>query len=131
MENKYLRHTDDEWLAIINQCRSSGDSDRIWCQEHHITLSTFYYQIRRLRKKACCIPEPVKSAGRAQEVVQIDFDTQERYPVPLSTVTSSETAVTGDKISTGRHSLKCQVPRGLEFANIPDFSYNKIRRKTG
>lgn len=93
MENKYLRHTDDEWLAIINECRSSGDSDRIWCQEHYITLSTFYYQIRRLRKKACCIPEPVKSAGRIQEVVQLDFDTQERYPVPLSTVTSPKTAV--------------------------------------
>lgn len=93
MENKYLRHTDDEWLAIINECRSSGDSDRIWCQEHHITLSTFYYLIRRLRKKACCIPESVKSAGRIQEVVQLDFDTQERYPVPLSTVTSPGTAV--------------------------------------
>lgn len=93
MENKYLRHTDDEWLDIISECRSSGDSDRIWCQEHHITLSTFYYQIRRLRKKACCIPEPVKSAGRAQEVVQIDFATQDRYPVPLSAVTSPETAV--------------------------------------
>ncbi|WP_432764117.1 IS66 family insertion sequence element accessory protein TnpA [Hungatella effluvii] len=43
MENKYLRHTDDEWLAIINECRSSGNSDRIWCQEHRITLSTSYY----------------------------------------------------------------------------------------
>ncbi|WP_279288699.1 hypothetical protein [Hungatella hominis] len=43
MENKYLLHTDDELLAIINDCRSSGNSDRIRCREHRITLSTFYY----------------------------------------------------------------------------------------
>lgn len=94
MKNKYLRHADDEWLSIINECRSSDDSDRIWRQEHHITLSTFYYQIRRLQKKPVAyIPVPVKSAGRAQEVIQIDLCTQDRYPVPLSAVTSPETAV--------------------------------------
>lgn len=66
METKYIRRTDDEWLNIINECRTSGCSDKLWCQEHNITLSTFYYQIRRLRKKACCIPKPVNSSVNIQ-----------------------------------------------------------------
>lgn len=94
METKYIRRTDDEWLNIINECRSSSDSDRIWCQEHNITLSTFYYQIRRLRKKACCIPKPVNSSVNIQEVVQLDF-TEQNAPLssPEIRATKAETAI--------------------------------------
>lgn len=99
MENKYIRHTDDEWLSIINECRTSGCSHKFWCQDHNITLSTFYYQIRRLRKKACCIPEPVNSSAKTQEVVQLDFS--EQYaplpssvsPLPEVRAAKTETAV--------------------------------------
>lgn len=56
MENKYIRRTDDEWLSIINECRTSSCPDKFWCQEHNITLSTFYYQIRRLPKKTTVFP---------------------------------------------------------------------------
>lgn len=29
---------------MIIECRSSGYSDKNWCQDHNIALSTFYYQ---------------------------------------------------------------------------------------
>ena len=61
MPKKNPRRTDKEWLNLIQECRSSGLSDKCWCQEHHIHTSNFYYQIRRLRQKACEIPEPVHS----------------------------------------------------------------------
>lgn len=48
MENNYICHTDDKWLSIINECRTSGCSDKFWCHEHNITLSTFYYQVRTI-----------------------------------------------------------------------------------
>lgn len=99
MENKYIRRTDDEWLSIINECRTSGCPDKAWCQEHNITLSTFYYQIRRLRKKACCIPGPVNSSVKKQEVVQLDFSAQDArlspsvLPLPEIEPAKIETAV--------------------------------------
>jgi hypothetical protein len=58
MANRNPRCTDEEWLNLIQECRSSGLSDKCWCEEHHIHTSNFYYQIRRLRKMACDIPEP-------------------------------------------------------------------------
>ena len=75
MPKRNPRRTDKEWLDLIQECRSSGLSDKCWCQEHHIHTSNFYYQIRRLRQKACEIPEPSHSAlpGK-QEVVQLSFE---------------------------------------------------------
>ena len=75
MPKRNPRRTDKEWLDLIQECRSSGLSDKCWCQEHHIHTSNFYYQIRRLRKKACEIPEPSHSlpSGK-QEVVQLSFE---------------------------------------------------------
>lgn len=61
-DKKHPRRTDEEWMNLIQECRSSGLSDKCWCEEHHIHTSNFYYQIRRLRKMACEIPEPTHSA---------------------------------------------------------------------
>ena len=67
--------TDEEWLALIRECRSSGLSDKRWCEEHQIHTSNFYYQIRRFRKMACEIPESQSvCALNKQEVVPISFD---------------------------------------------------------
>ena len=96
MAQRKPRRTDEEWLSLIQECRSSGLSDKCWCEEHHIHTSNFYYQIRRLRKKACTIPEPIHStfSGR-QEVVQLAFG--EETPCPSASLAvpeiSSDTAV--------------------------------------
>ena len=49
--------TKDEWLLIIQECRSSGLPDKAWCREHDISISSFYYNIRRLRNQAVNVPE--------------------------------------------------------------------------
>ena len=69
--------TDEEWLSLIQECRSSGLTDKQWCEAHQICPSNFYYQIRRFRKKACEIPESQsKTALTTQkpEVVQVTFE---------------------------------------------------------
>ena len=48
---------DEHWLKLITQCRSSGLTDRQWGIENGIPVSTFYYHVRALRKKACEVPE--------------------------------------------------------------------------
>lgn len=62
---------DEHWLKLITQCRSGGLTDRQWCIENGIPVSTFYYHARALRKKACEIPETMDAAVQKQEVVQI------------------------------------------------------------
>ena len=55
MRNK--RKTDEEWLSLIQECRYSGFSERVWCAQNDISINTFYNAITRLRKKACMIPK--------------------------------------------------------------------------
>lgn len=64
---------DEYWLELITQCRASGLTDRQWCIQNGIPVSTFYYHIRALRKKACEVPEAVNAVTPKQEVVQIPF----------------------------------------------------------
>ena len=71
---------DEHWLNLITQCRSSGLTDRQWCIENGIPVSTFYYHVRALRKKACEVPEAVDTVAQKQEVVQIPFWETEQHP---------------------------------------------------
>jgi len=41
--------TTREWLALITQCRSSGLTDKEWCEQYGVNMSTFYNAINRLR----------------------------------------------------------------------------------
>ena len=43
MSSKRLHYSDEKWLDLISECRSSGLSDKDWCMEHQIGISTFYY----------------------------------------------------------------------------------------
>ena len=70
---------DEHWLKLITQCRSSGLTDRQWCIENGIPVSTFYYHIRALRKKACEIPDAVDAAAQKQEIVQIPLCETEQH----------------------------------------------------
>ena len=68
-----------EWMELITQCRQSGLSDSMWCEQQGIPASTFYNAVTRLRKMACAIPAPSKKAKLSmdftakQEVVKIDI----------------------------------------------------------
>lgn len=69
--------TTREWLALITQCRSSGLTDKEWCEQYGVNMSTFYNAINRLRKKACEIPDretlqPVIDFTAKQDVVAIN-----------------------------------------------------------
>lgn len=75
MTKRHPRRTDEEWMRLIQECRTSGLTDKRWCQEHNIQPSNFYYHIRRFREMACEIPKSSAAASRSdmQEVVQISF----------------------------------------------------------
>lgn len=41
MRNK--RRTDEEWLSLIQQCRSSGFSDRVWCEQNDMQKTSVHW----------------------------------------------------------------------------------------
>ena len=72
-----IRHTDDEWMEIISECRNSGLSDSEWCREHDISKYTFYKAVARLRRKACELPFGSftgRSEPRSHDIVKINLE---------------------------------------------------------
>ena len=51
-----LNATEQKWFSLIQEARSSGLSDKAWCLQNSIPLSTFYYNIRKLRNKVSGLP---------------------------------------------------------------------------
>ena len=85
-----LRRTDDDWMQLITECRQSGVSDKLWCEQHDIPASSFYNAVVRLRKKACDIPAAVTRTpvldltASKQDVVRIGLipDEAEIHDIP-------------------------------------------------
>ena len=46
-----LNATEQKWFDLIQEARSSGLSDKAWCQQNNVPTSTFYYHIHKLRNK--------------------------------------------------------------------------------
>ena len=73
MEQKHII-SEQEWMVLIQECRARGLSDKEWCLQHSIPVSTFYNKISSLRKKACAIPASQKDGSHApQEVVPVQI----------------------------------------------------------
>lgn len=51
----------EKTLALITECRQSGLTDREWCLEHGINLSTFYSWIKKLKKRTSLEIPPAQS----------------------------------------------------------------------
>lgn len=87
--SKRIFHSDQDWLQLIQECRTSGLSDKAWCETNNIAPSTFYNAIARLRRKSFDIPAPAVSKSpyimdltSKQEVVQIDICPDTAVTVP-------------------------------------------------
>lgn len=70
----YKRRTDEEWIGIIQACKSSSYSDIQWCQQNNISISTFYRKLNTLREKASLNELSKTIVPDEQEVVQVNFE---------------------------------------------------------
>lgn len=43
----------NQWVQIISECRSSGQTVAVWCAEHNINPKRYYYWLKRVRTAAC------------------------------------------------------------------------------
>jgi hypothetical protein len=84
-DNMSKHRSSEEWLALIQDCRTSGYSDQDWCQQNNISLSSLYYNLKKLRKSSCEIIEPTRvKRQERQEVVQISVNDHQVQPSFLS-----------------------------------------------
>lgn len=77
MTEEKLNENDKRWLGIINACYDSGLTVKQWCRDHKIANSTFYFQLKRLRNKACELPAYTvrnQAVSYHQDVVAIKVD---------------------------------------------------------
>jgi len=65
---------DEYWMNCIQQCRVSGLSDYAWCNKNGISVSSFYYNFKRLRNKASVIPATIPNAIDKPEIVPIHYN---------------------------------------------------------
>lgn len=116
MSSKRLYYSDEKWLNLINECRTSGFSDKDWCMEHQISISTFYYHVKRLRNKACNISAATIGAVipcQKQEVVELNFNPATEIPMSCS---SDEITTTAIKISM--HGIQIEITNAAAEATI-------------
>lgn len=43
----------NQWIEIIKECRSSGQTVSRWCNDHSISTDSYYYWLRKVRAAAC------------------------------------------------------------------------------
>ena len=98
-----LSESDRRWYDLIQQCRTSGKSDRQWLLENNICSPTFYYHVKQLRKKACDIPENScnVAVGQTQEIVPLVIE-----DMPLS---KSQPIITGSDSPSNEIALRLTV----------------------
>lgn len=64
-----LFETDGQWFDLIQECRTSGLTDKDFCRQHGISTTSMYRHIRKLKQSSCVIPE---ASPEKPEVVRID-----------------------------------------------------------
>ncbi|UZQ49572.1 IS66 family insertion sequence element accessory protein TnpA [Clostridium kluyveri] len=77
----------NEWIKIIGECRSSGQTVKSWCLENGIRTTRYYYWLRKIRAVAC---EALPSISSQEQIVPVDTS-------KLSNVISEDIAYVSSK----------------------------------
>lgn len=82
-----IRRTDEEWMDLIRECKSSGVSDQVWLKQKKIPASSYYRKYQQLCGEAEQItPIPGKQLTEipeTHEIVQVSFG-EESNSLPVS-----------------------------------------------
>ena len=84
---------DKYWTELIQTCRVSGLSDYEWCRMNHISTSSFYYNVKRLRMAACNNVAVAVPVHEKQEVVPIHYNELQETKIDTSKKHSDSVAI--------------------------------------
>lgn len=87
------------WLDVIRQCRASGLTNQAWCEQHGISLKSYYYWIAKIRKLALAdlprkdygtgfpaIPDPIDSVNAASGFAEVSIPDQASFHTSTAAV---------------------------------------------
>ena len=94
MARKRVRHTDQEWLDLILDCKKSSVTNQTWCEQHSTTIKALAYHTRRLRRLGYEIPNKtpvsVPREKQKQEVVCLQIPDGLSSPREMSSLPPGE-----------------------------------------
>lgn len=77
------------WLDVIRQCRASGLTNQAFCEQHGISLKSYYYWIAKIRKLALedlprkvygtslsTVPDPIASVSETSGFAEVSIPDQ-------------------------------------------------------
>lgn len=106
-----LNATEQKWFDLIQAARSSGLSDRDWCQQNSVPASTFYYHIRKLRDKVIDLPAARSTvAPEVHEVVKVEVLDENELSASSNkkeSVVAQDVSFIGPRIDTLEESCFC------------------------
>lgn len=98
MAKKRIKRTDQEWFALIQDCKASDLNVSCWCEQHSITLKALYYHAQRLQQKGYSIPQKsmASPSGQEYDIIQLDLTgsrTEKRDGTLKPAVGTDDTAI--------------------------------------
>ena len=71
MKQKSITRTKEEWNRLIQQCNDSGMTMKAWCEEHMISVETFYNRMNRTKKQMVLVAKCVGMHVLGDEMYRI------------------------------------------------------------
>ena len=106
----------NQWTQIIRECRSSGQTVKVWCAEKGIDPKKYYYWLSQVRKAAT---QALPATTNDSSIVPIHLSKSElTVPVPAHTTGSNDVVAT---ISIGNVLVQ------LSNQASPDFILNVMK----
>ena len=76
-----------QWAEMIQECRNSGQTVRVWCEANSINIKTYYYRLKRVRLAALkstasdiqALPSKAKPYPAFAELTLTDSNMAEPY----------------------------------------------------
>jgi hypothetical protein len=109
---KPLFETEGQWFDLIQECQTSGLTDRDFCRQRGISTTSMYRHIRKLKQNAYVIPElqHVK-----HEVVRIDNLAEDPNGINIP---EAEKDISGLEMSYSRNSDPLHISCGKFHIDI-------------
>lgn len=76
---KPIFNDEQQWMEIIQSCRTSGMTDKAWCDQYGISTTSLYRHIRKLKAGNTAVPGHDAAAAREKhEVVPLRMADSEK-----------------------------------------------------
>lgn len=118
------KHMSDEyWHDLLMATRTSGLVDAVWCEQHDMAGSSFYYHLRKLRGREYAIPDSTGTtlAEVKQDVVPVTLFEEEPITSPPTCSNTQESALclylNGAKIEINNHANPLLIQSTLYAVN--------------